>query len=260
MFATLLIALHFGASAGDASACSTALQQDVDQDGETCLSALQVNKAKSEQIQQEGSQKAIQRHVSEEEATSLRENETQDDAAESDYVQMPGSQYPPTCWVKYTSYGCQPQVNQAGGYDAHPTLDRAKYECACSHSCVGVYMNPQPWTSGQAGQYYVCTGAMVVYEQASPDEVVYFKGPSIGCTYWSGSQPGASPSSGCEVTAGNYYPTQAPMLPPMPSGTCGYTPSHTEAGIMYWPGCPHCCPHSQSCSCFDEDTYYVECC
>jgi hypothetical protein len=247
VFAILLFALHFGASAGDASACSTALQQDVDQDGATCLSALQVNKSKSEQIQQADSQKAIQRHVSQEEASSVRENETQEDAAEGGYVPMPGSQYPPTCWVKYTSYMCQPQVNANGGYNPR-TLQQAKYECACSPSCVGVYMNPQHWAGGQAGAYYVCTGAAMVYEPSYPYEMVYYKGPSISCTYWTGSQPGYSTSSGCEIDAGSYYPTP----PPTPSGTrCGTTSPH-----QVWNG--NYCPYYQKCSCFGGS--YLVCC
>jgi hypothetical protein len=82
IFAILLIALRCSASAGDASADSTALHQDVEQDGETCLSALQVNKSKAEQSQwadiqrhvapeeqnqQASSEQEMQRHVSQEE-------------------------------------------------------------------------------------------------------------------------------------------------------------------------------------------------
>jgi hypothetical protein len=225
MLTILLVALRFGASAGEAVAPSmAALQQDVEQDGETCLNALQV-KAESK--------REIQPHVYQEaQAFSLRESATQ---------------YPPGCWVQYMSYMCQPRTTHDGGYDPFYTLDRAKYECALMGTgCVGVYMNPQGWAGGQAGHYYVCNSQPMTYEPAYPWEMVYFKGPNINSVYWSGY-----PHT-CEMSA---YPTPAPTPAPTPSI---YNPGGIECGTYNpsrgannaWPGSNNICPVGQSCSCY----------
>lgn len=275
MQAVLLLALHFlpGLGTVDGSTCSGALSEDVEQDGEVCLNALQVHKARMHN--QEGANGTTDQDMPVQDIR-LRENSTnvrkkksalsgaansilgrykarssssrrrydwEDDDYDDDYDdrrrryddsrrryydddydsrrrgyddssrrrgyddddrrrrydddrrrrssydddrRRRSSSSSSKCWETLDRYFCYPQSNSAGGYDDYDTLSSAKYECACSYSCYGVYYNSQSWYGGKAGKYYVCTSSSARYESDEYSQKVYKKGYSVTCDYYQG--------------------------------------------------------------------------
>lgn len=170
-----------------------ALHEDVDQDGEVCLNALQVDKVKAH------SQQGLQKRAQE----KLDSNSTEHGTAEAE-VKEHVRQYPSSyCWQVADRYVCGPP----GTGGQHPgnlvstrpidTLDRAKYECANNLGgfCAGVYYNTgYAWPGAQYNKYYLCSSLNpLTYESEVTTQKTYVKGRDITPTYYLGGPPG------CEV-------------------------------------------------------------
>jgi hypothetical protein len=170
-----------GASAEDVATAPTAeecaLRQDVEQDGEACINALQVK----------ASQQEVQSHVPAE--VSLRENSTENSthkaADGTDQVpSQPNGGYP--CWKQWRTTTCNGMIS-AGTTGAND-LQTGAYNCAQNPACAAVYMSIVPVSNYiQPYKYYMCT--MAGYSYDTYTSYVWTKGYTVTSTWWTGQNP-----------------------------------------------------------------------
>lgn len=176
------LSVRLGAGAGHARAGDLAAPQQVNQDGDECLSALQVSKG-TEQGKQRAhraldTQRAQASHASAENSTGAAS------------VRTPPP--PPGAWNEIYNHWCN-----VLSYDPIPDLPYAKYTCACDEECGGVYYHSgQPWTNAAYGQWYTCKKEPLTCEgpilEPMTTQIVYGRGPAVNCTWWNGIPDGLS--------------------------------------------------------------------
>lgn len=155
-----------------------------DEDGDECLSALQVSKGKELSEQHA--------RVTQRDGHTSAENLTHSTPPPS-----------PCSWHKIEGYFCN-LIN----YTTIDTLEYAKWSCACDAACGGVYYHSgQPWAGADVGKYYLCKKEPATYDGLAFANVEWVYGADL--TYC----PGGPSSTACtwysQEILGSALPKQA---------------------------------------------------